>query len=138
MEAHLCGHNVILVRAVFLDTVLTCHLDHCLICLSTGILEEDLIHADGRADLLSQKCLRNRIRIVEGVHNITDLILHSFNDLLITASGAVYCDTCVKIQIALTVLIIEIHILCSLCKKIETLIGLDHIFVYLVLDVLCG
>ena len=47
MEAHLCGYDVVTVRAVFLDAVLSCHFDHGLVRLGTGVLIEDLVHADG-------------------------------------------------------------------------------------------
>ena len=48
VEAHLCGDDMVLVRTVLLDTVFTGHLDHGLVGLGAGILEEDLVHADGR------------------------------------------------------------------------------------------
>ena len=138
VEAHLCGNDMVLVRTVLLDAVLARHLDHGLVCLSAGVLEEDLVHADRLADLLRQQRLRNGVRIVEGVHDVVHLILDGCDDLGVAAAGVVYRDACVKIEVRCAVFIIEVHALCGLCEEIKTLVGLDHVLVYFILDVLCG
>ena len=138
VEAHLCGNDMVLVRTVLLDAVLARHLDHGLVCLGAGVLEEDLVHADRLADLLRQQRLRNGVRIVEGVHDVVHLILNGCDDLGVAAAGVVYRDACVKIEVRRAVFIIEIHALCGLCEEIKTLVGLDHVLVYFILDVLCG
>ena len=136
MESHFCSYDMITVRTIFFDSVFSCHFDHGLICLCTGILEKDLIHSDGCADLFSKKSLGNGVRIVEGMHQCLRLVYHRFYYLLIAASCGVYCDTCIKIQIFFALLIVDILVFCTFCQKIHSLIGLDHIFVYFFLDIL--
>ena len=119
-----------------LDTVFSCHLDHGFICFCTGVLVEDLIHADGCTDLLSKQSLRNRVRIVECMHDIVHLILDGCNHLRVSASGIIYSDTCIEIQIRSSVFIIHVHALGCLCQEIETLVCIDHVLAYLILDVL--
>ncbi len=52
VEAFLCRYDVVSVRTIVLYAVLTSHLDHSLVSLCTGVLEEDFIHADGLTNLL--------------------------------------------------------------------------------------
>ena len=74
------GYDVVTVRAVFLDAVLSCHFDHGLVRLGTGVLIEDLVHADGLADFLSKQCLRDGVWIVEGMHDIVELLFCCCNN----------------------------------------------------------
>ena len=136
MEAHLCGYDVVTVRAVFLDAVLSCHFDHGLVRLGTGVLIEDLVHADGLADFLSKQCLRDGVWIVEGMHDIVELLFCCSNNFRVSVSGVVYGDACVKVKIRRSVFVVHVHPLCGFCKEIETLVGLDHVLVYFVFDVL--
>ena len=138
MEGHLCGYDIVFVRTIFLDAVFSRHLDHCLVGLGTGVLEEDLVHADGGTDLFRQQSLWHGVRIIESMNNILCLILNCCNHLFITVTGTVYGDTCIKIQVRCPVFVIHIHILCRLCNKIKTLICLDHVFIYFFLQLLLG
>ena len=136
MEAHLCSYDMITVWSVMLNTIFSCHLDHGFVCLCTGVLIEDLIHTDGCTHLLSQQCLRNRVRIVECMHDIIDLIFDGCNNLRVSASGIIYRDTCIEIQIRSSIFIVHVHALGCLCQEIKTLVCIDHVLAYLILDVL--
>ena len=137
MESHLCSHDVITVRTIFFNTVFTCHLDHGFIGFGTGILVEDLIHPDSLTNLLCEKSLRDRVRIIECMHQGFRLLYCCGYNLLVAASCRVNGDARIEIKICFTVLVVDVLILSSLCEKIESLVCLDHIFLDLVLDVLC-
>ena len=70
------------------------------------------------------------------MHQCLCLVYHGLYHLLITASGGVYGNTCIKIQILFPFFIVDILIFCAFCQKIHSLIGLDHVFVYFFLDIL--
>ncbi len=70
------------------------------------------------------------------MHDIIHLILYRSYYLGIAVAGVVNSDAAVEIKIRCLVLIIEIHSLCELSKEIKTLIGLYHILIDLVLNVL--
>ena len=82
VEAHLRRDDMVLVRAVVLDAVLARHLDHGLVGLGARALEENLVHADRRANLFRKECLRDRVRIVERLHDVSGLVLHGLSDFL--------------------------------------------------------
>ena len=138
MEAHLSGDDLILIRAVVVDTVLSRQLYHSLVCLSTRVLEVDLIHADGVADLLSQQRLRNGVGVVECVDKVCRLRLYSRDDLFVAVARAVYRDTCVKVEVSVALFVVDVHTLSRFRTKIETLVGLYHILVYQPFKFLCG
>ena len=71
------------------------------------------------------------------MHDVIHLILDCCNNLRVSAAGIVYGDSCVKVKVWCAILIIEIHALCGLSDEIETLIGLNHVLLYFVFDVLC-
>ena len=135
VEGFTGGDDMILVRAVLLDAVLTCHLDHGLIGFGAGVLVEDLVHADGLADLFGEQHLRHGVRIVEGLHQGGGLVLHRLDDLFIAVADGVDGDARVEVEIRGVVLVIHIDALGVVCKEIETLVGFDHIGVDLALDV---
>ena len=137
VEAHLRGDDVVLVRAVVLDAVFARHLDHGLVGLGARALEEDLVHADRRADFLGEQRLRDRVRIVERLHDVSALILHGLDDLLVAVAGAVDGDACVEVEVRRAVLVVHVLILRRLGEEVETLVRLDHVLLYLCLDV-CG
>ena len=138
MKAHLGSHDMVAVGAVFFDSIFSRHLDHGLVCLRTGILEIDFIHADGGADLFRQKRLRDGIRIVERMHQGLRLIHDSLHDFLVAAARRIDGDARIKIEIFFSFFIIDILILGCLRQEIKPFIGLDHIFVYFVFNILCG
>ena len=70
------------------------------------------------------------------MHDIADLIFHGLHNFLIAVSGRVHSDSCIEIKIRRSIFIIDVHSFCCLRQKIETLICLDHIFIYLVPDIL--
>ena len=129
---------MILVWAILFDAVLTSHLNHRLVCLGTGVLEENLVHSDGGTYLLSKQCLWDGIWIVEGMHDILCLVDHGCDYLIVAASGGVNGDSSVEVEIFFTLLVVHVLILCGLAKKIHSLVGLDHVLVYFILDILCG
>ena len=128
---------MILVRAVFFNAVLAGHLDHGLVGLRAGVLEEDLVHADGGADLLGQQRLGDGVGVVEGVHDVLHLVDDGCDDLLVAVAGGVHRDARVEIQVGGAVLVIDVLLPGRLRHKVEALVGLDHVLVDLVLDVLC-
>ena len=136
MEAHLSSNNVISVGTVLFDTVFSRHLDHCFVSFGTGVLVKDLVHSDGGTDLLGKKCLRNGIRIVEGMHKGLCLFNDRFYNLLVTASRGVDGNACIEIKILLSLFIIEILILGTFRKKIESFISFDHVLIYFILNIL--
>ena len=136
VEAHGCGYDVVSLRSVFFYPIFSCHLDHRFVSFCTGVLIKDLVHTDGSTDFFCQQSLRNGVRVVKSMHDIFYLILHCCYHFFITVSGGVYSDSCIKIQIRSSVFVIHILIFCCLSQKIESLISLDHIFVYFVFDVL--
>ena len=71
------------------------------------------------------------------MHDVIHLILDCCNNLRVSAAGIVYGDSCVKVKVWCAILIIQIHALGSLSDEIETLIGLNHVLLYFVFDVLC-
>ena len=85
-----------------------------------------------------QQCLRNSIRIIKGMHQSFCLLYNCLHNLLITVSGGVYSDTCIKIQVRLSLFIVDKLLLCSFCKKIKSLISFNHIFACLILYILYG
>ena len=87
VETILRGNDVIFIRTVLLDTILTCHLDHSLIGFRTGVLEENLVHSDRGTYFLCEQSLWNCVRIVKGMHHILYLIDDCCHNLLIAASG---------------------------------------------------
>ena len=97
VEAHFCCYNVIFVRTVLFNTILSCHFNHGFICLCTRVLIKNLIHTNSCTNLFCKQCLRNCVWIVKGMHNIRYLILYSSNYFLITVTSRVNCDTCIKI-----------------------------------------
>ena len=137
VEAHLRRDDVVAVRAVVLDAVLAGHLDHGLVGLGARALEEDLVHANRRADLLSQESLWNRVRIVERLHDLSSLFLDSLDDLLVAVAGTVDRNACVEVEIRRAVLIVHVLVLRRLGEEIETLIRLNHVFLHFCLDVCC-
>ena len=137
VEAHLCRDDVVLVRAVVLDAVLARHLDHGLVGLGARALEEDLVHADRRANLFRKECLRDRVRIVERLHDVSGLVLHGLDDLLVAVARAVDGDAGVEIEVGRAVLVIHVLVFRRLGEEIETLVRLDHVLLDLCLDVFC-
>ena len=137
MESFLCSHDVVFLRSVMIDPVFPRHLDHTLISLCPGILEEDLVHPDSFAHLLGQQRLRYRIGIVESVHNVLHLLCNRLDHPGIAVPGAVDRHAAVEIQISVALLVIEVHPLCPLCDKIVALIGLHHVLVHDALKFLC-
>ena len=135
VEGFTGGDDMVLFRAVLFHTIFTGHLDHGFIGLGTGILIEDLVHADGRADLLGEQRLRNGVWVVEGLHQHGGLILHRLDDLLVAVADRIDRDACVEIKIRGVVLVVHVDAFGMVRQKIETLIGLDHVLVDLALDV---
>ena len=70
------------------------------------------------------------------MHDVFYLVFYRCHYFRVTVSCAVYCNTCIKVKIWCSVLIIDIHAVCCFSKKIKALISLDHILVYFVFDVL--
>ena len=136
MEAVLRSYDMVFLRTVFLHPVFSGHLNHSLVRLCSGVLIEDLVHADGGADFFREKSLRNRIRIVECLHQIRRLTLHSLNHSRIAVSRCVDGNARVKIKIRGSLFIVHIHAASGFRKKIKPLIGLDHIFFYFILNIL--
>ena len=134
MESHLCSYDMITVWTILFNTIFTGHFDHCLVSLCTRVLIENLVHSDCFTDLLSKQCLRDCVWIVECMHDVANLIFNY--NLRVTVSCTVYCNTSIKIKIWGFILIINVHALCCLCKEIKSLISLDHVLVYFVLNVL--
>ena len=143
MERIFCSDDIVVGRTVFLYTVFSCHLDHRLIGLCPRILEEDLVHADRRTNLLRQKRLRDSVGIIKRMHDVVHLILHRSYDLFVAVSRAVYRDACVEVQISLPVFVIDVHVLRALRDHGETLVCIDHVFcnksfdVFLCISCLC-
>ena len=48
------------------------------------------------------------------MHDIVYLILNCCNNLWISVTSVIYSDTCIKIKIWCTILIVNIHSLCCL------------------------
>ena len=136
VEAHLCGYNVVFMRSVFLDTVLTRHLNHGFVGLGARVLEVDLIHADRGAHLFGQQGLRDGVRIVEGMHDVVHLVLDGGDHLRIAVAGRVDRDARVKIQIRGAVFVVKVHAFGSFRNEVETLIGFDHVFADQIFDIL--
>ena len=127
MEGLLSGDDLEVIVAVMVNAVLTSHLDHSLVGLRTGVLIDDLVHAGGLADLLGEDGLGNGVRIVEGVHDVLNLVDDSSNDLGIAVAQRVNGDTCIEVEVGNTVLVIHIDTFGSIGNKVHTLIGLDHV-----------
>ena len=70
------------------------------------------------------------------MHDIVELLFCCCNNFRVSVSGVVYGDSCVKVKIRRSVFVVHVHPLCGFCKEIETLVGLDHVLVYFVFDVL--
>lgn len=137
VEAHLRRDDVVLVRTVVLDAVFARHLDHGLVGLGACALEEDLVHADGLADLLGEQRLRDRVRVVERLHDVRALILHCLDDFFVAVAGAVDGDACVEVEVRRAVLVVHVLVFRRLGEEVETLIRLDHVLLDFGLDV-CG
>ena len=127
VEGLLSSDDVPSVGADVLDAPLTSHLDHSFVGLSTGVLIQNLVHADGLADFLGQDSLRNGVGIVEGLHDGSSLLLDGLHDLGVAVAQTVNGDTCIEVQIGLVVLIIHIDALGAVSDEVHTLIGLDHV-----------
>ena len=138
MEAHLSSDDMILIWTILFNAVLTSHLNHCLVCLSTRVLEEDFIHSNRRTNLFSKKCLRYCVWIIKGMHYILCLVDHGCDYLIVAASCGVNSNSGIEVEILFTILIIHVLILSSLTEKIHSLVSLDHILLYLILNILCG
>ena len=136
VEGFFCCYNIVFMGTVLLYSVFSRHFDHSFVCFGTGILEEDLVHIQCGAYFFRQKRLGDRIWIVEGMHDVSYLISYGCHNFFIAVSGRVYGDSCIEIQVGRSIFIIKVHALCRLSQKVETLVCLDHIFLYLVLDVL--
>ena len=136
VEAFLCCYDVVAVGAVLLNAVLPGHLDHGFVGLGTGVLEEDLVHADRRADLFSQQGLGNRVGVIKCLHDVPGLIADGVYNSVVAVAEGVYGDAGVEVQVGRVVFVVHVHALCVIGNEIETLISFDHVLVYLVLDVL--
>ena len=130
------SHDMIFIRTILLNTIFTCHLNHCLICLSSGVLKEDLVHSDRGAYLLCKQSLRNCVRIVKGMHNILYLINYGCHNFFVTVTCRIYRNSSVKIKVFLAFFIIHVLIPGRLTQKIHSLICLDHVRIYFVFNVL--
>ena len=80
------------------------------------------------ADELGKKRLRNGVGIVEGMHDISCLVLNGFQNLLIDITDTVYRNTAVEIKISFSVLVVEVHVLGTFSDEVKTLISFDHVF----------
>ncbi len=127
MESHLSGHDFILLRSIVFDAVFAGHLDHGLIGFRPGVLVENLVKSGNGADLFCQQRLRNRIGIVEGMHQLTCLFLDGPDHLVITGSGGIHCDPCIEIEIRCPFLIVDVLVLRGFSQQIEPFIGFNHV-----------
>ncbi|MPN40730.1 hypothetical protein SDC9_188269 [bioreactor metagenome] len=88
------------------------------------------------ADQLGQQCLGDGVGIVEGVHEVLHLVDDRRHHPVVAAAGGVNRDTGVKIQIGLAVFIVEILLLGRFGDEGKALIGVDHVFADLRLELL--
>ena len=95
------------VGTIFLYAIFSCHFYHGFIGLRTGILEKDLIHSDGGAHFFGQKCLRDGIGVVEGLHQRTSLLDNCLDYPLVAVAGGINGDSRIKVEVSLALLVID-------------------------------
>ena len=135
VEGFFCRDDFVFVGTKMFNAVFTGHLDHRFVGFCTGVLEEDLVHADGRANLFSEQCLRNRVRIVESLHDIHALVDDGQDDFIVAAACAVDGDACVEIKVRRAVFIVDVHAFAAFSDHVEAFVRFDHVFVYFCLDI---
>ena len=138
VEGFFCRDDFVFVGAKVFNAVFTSHLDHGFVGFCTGVLEENLVHADGRANLFSQQSLRDRVRIVEGLHDVHALVDDGQDDFIVTAAGTVDGDTSVEIKVRCAVFIVDVHAFAAFSDHVEAFIRFDHVLVYFGFDFFFG
>ena len=121
-----------------INAILTSHLDHGFVGLGTGVLIDDLVHTGGLADLLGEDGLGNSVRIVEGVHDVLNLVDDSSDDLGVAVTERVDGDAGIEIEVRNAILIIDVDAFRGVSHEIHTLVGLDHVLLDLGLQFSSG
>ena len=93
-------------RTVFFDAIFTRHFYHGFVGLGPGVLIEDFVISEQRADFLRKKGLGNQIGIVKRMDNVVQLSLNSSYDRGIPAARAVHSDSTVKVEIFFALLVV--------------------------------
>ena len=138
VEGFFCRDDFVFVGTKVFNAVFTGHLDHGFVSFCTRILEENLVHADGRADFFSQQGLRYCVRIIESLHDIHALVDDGQDDFIVTAAGAVDGDTSVEIKVRCPVFIVDVHAFAAFGNHVEAFVRFNHVLVYFGFDFFFG
>ena len=138
VEGFFCRDDFVFVGTKVFNAVFTGHLDHGFVGFCPRVLEEDLVHADGRANLFSQQGLRYCVRIVEGLHDVHALVDDGQDDFVVAAAGAVDGDTSVEIKVLCPVFIVDVHAFAAFCNHVEAFVRFNHVLVYFGFDFFFG